>query len=80
MEKIPFSIILLLCTLEISGQSPCSQYFTYIKNPLINEVTGRIRISTPPKNVTLELRVEFGINVELPTVNIIHFFNIIDDS
>ncbi|XP_020298985.1 serine protease gd-like isoform X3 [Pseudomyrmex gracilis] len=68
MIKISILIALLLCTLaQISGQSSCSQYFSYITNPISKEVMGQIQIPPPPKNVPLHLKMSLSIAVKLPT-------------
>lgn len=73
MVKISVLITLLLRLLyilvEVSGQTPCPQYFTYITNPSTNEVMGQIQIPSPPRNIELNLRVGLSIAVALPTVN-----------
>ncbi|XP_014473476.1 PREDICTED: serine protease gd-like isoform X2 [Dinoponera quadriceps] len=58
----------LLCMLvEVSGQSPCPQYFTYITDPSTNEIMGQVQIPSPPRNVELHLKVGLSIAVALPT-------------
>lgn len=74
MVKISVLTLLLqlLCTMvEVSGQSPCPEYFTYITDSSTNEVMGQVQIPSPPRNVELHLKVGLSIAVALPTVNIL---------
>lgn len=57
---------------EVSSQSVCPQYFTYITKPSTNEVLGQVVIPSPPRNVELHLKVGLSIGVALPTVNTLH--------
>ncbi|XP_014489298.1 PREDICTED: serine protease gd-like isoform X2 [Dinoponera quadriceps] len=64
MDKFSVVTALLLqlsrMLMEVSGQSACLEYFTYIYDPSINEIVGQIQILSPPKNVELHLRDYVG--------------------
>ncbi|XP_014476198.1 PREDICTED: uncharacterized protein LOC106745259 [Dinoponera quadriceps] len=71
MDKFSVLTTLLLqlfrMLVEVSGQSPCPQYFTYINDPSTNQVIGQIMIPSPPKNVELLLKVGLSIAASLPS-------------
>ncbi|XP_024871500.1 uncharacterized protein LOC112454375 [Temnothorax curvispinosus] len=59
---ILIAFLLQLCT-TIQGLFPCSKYYSYTSKPgSNNEILGRIKIPSPPKNARYNLRVGFSTN------------------
>lgn len=49
------------------GQSPCPNYFRYVREQDTNEVVGYIQIPSPPKGIALHLSAGMSIAVALPS-------------
>ncbi|XP_017875824.1 spermosin-like isoform X2 [Ceratina calcarata] len=65
--KIALLVHFLFSIAEVSGQSPCPNYFWYARDDGTNEIVGFVEIPSPPRGVTLDLSVSLSIAVALPS-------------
>ncbi|KAF3426355.1 hypothetical protein E2986_13512 [Frieseomelitta varia] len=68
MIRVIIKAVLLLHLFQlIAGQSPCPNYFQYVKDEASNKLIGYIEIPSPPKGVNLRLSVSLSVAVALPS-------------
>ncbi|XP_034183839.2 serine protease gd isoform X1 [Osmia lignaria lignaria] len=65
--QVALLVHFLQLIVQVTGQSPCPNYFRYIQDDHTNEVIGYIEIPSPPKGVALQLSVTLSIAVALPS-------------